>query len=100
MNIIGNYHYTRMLRIISWTCYLVGGALVFASYLRLVSSGVAWAGWGIGMSGWVIIVLGRRFCQLPEVVESTPAEDDDSQQEAAESTSDSAPSMVPNEPSV
>ena len=48
------------LKIVAWTLYLVGTALVFGSYLNVVPLGLAWVGWGAGMAGWLAMGAARR----------------------------------------
>ena len=50
----------RVVRRISWVCYIVGISIVAASYLRLGPGWVGWAGWGVGMIGWGLQFVGRR----------------------------------------
>ena len=50
----------KWIRLISWTCYIVGIVIILASYLRFVSGEVGWFGWGIGMFGWVLQFVGRE----------------------------------------
>jgi hypothetical protein len=40
------------LRKISWAFYVVGLAIVAASWVNIVDAGIGWIGWVIGMIGW------------------------------------------------
>ena len=51
----------KPIRYISWSCYLVGAALVFGSYLDIVPHGLAWIGWAVSMMGWLVISFGHRL---------------------------------------
>ena len=48
------------LRTLSWILYLVGIALVLGGYLNLVSAGVSWIGWVIGMAGWLMGFIPKK----------------------------------------
>jgi hypothetical protein len=48
------------LRTISWILYLVGIALVFGGYVNLVSPGVSWIGWLVGMTGWLMGFIQKK----------------------------------------
>lgn len=52
-------------RAVAWALYLIGFALVVGSWLRLVSPGLGWAGWIVGMVGWGIF-------QIPKMRKPTP----------------------------
>ncbi|MBI1332304.1 MAG: hypothetical protein JST12_04745 [Armatimonadetes bacterium] len=41
-------------RTICWILYIGGCAIVFGSYIRVVSAGVGWIGWVVGMIGWAL----------------------------------------------
>ena len=45
------------LPVVSWIFYIVGISLVVGGYLGIVSDGVSWMGWGIGMVGWAMQYL-------------------------------------------
>ena len=38
----------------SWVMYFVGSALVFASWVNLVPTGLGWTGWLMALIGWAI----------------------------------------------
>lgn len=42
----------KTLRYVSWVCWIVGCALVFGQWIRLVPTPVAWVGFGIALAGW------------------------------------------------
>ena len=45
---------------ISWILYIIGGLIVFSSYLNLVPPGVGWIGWVIAMIGWGLQFVRKR----------------------------------------
>ena len=46
---------------LSWALYIVGFGIVIASWVNLVSSGIGWIGWIIGMAGFILgQVIHRR----------------------------------------
>lgn len=50
----------KLTRRLAWALYIIGGSLVLGSYVRVVGSGLGWAGWCIGMAGWAIFYLPLR----------------------------------------
>ena len=54
---------------LSWVLYLVGIALIGGGYLGLVSPGVSWIGWLIGMAGWGMQFL-PGYRKSPPLLES------------------------------
>ena len=79
------------LRTISWILYVVGIAMVAGSWVRLISPGVGWVGWVIGMCGWGMSFLPayrreslsgelQRLAQLHAAGQLTDAEFDQAKQ--------------------
>ena len=50
---------------VSWVLYIVGIVLIGGGYLGLVSPGISWIGWLIGMLGWAMQFLPRYRRQPP-----------------------------------
>ena len=41
-------------RIAIWVLYFTGCAIVLGSWVNLVSPGIGWIGWVMGMTGWLL----------------------------------------------
>jgi len=48
------FSWAKCKRYVSWVAYILGTALVVASYAKLVTSDVAWIGWAVGMAGFAL----------------------------------------------
>jgi hypothetical protein len=51
---------TSPITYISWAFYLIGTAIVLGSYVGVVSPGIGWIGWIIGMIGWGMQFVVRK----------------------------------------